>query len=227
MWKAVEGKLPLGGAHCQPQLCTFLQRPGVQDSQLLVVRSNCFSLISQCKLHIFDKVKNYPERRQKPMRNLKQFRKLRCIHSLFQTQGNGLQENKNQSCIIKVSFIGRLFHQESGYSSLQRSDTSTLTMPPVIQFCSFLSEFSVLLETHRNSTSALLIHYSPSSTSATQPGRHHCRSPFASVFPQTLALNDAKTRSVNRRTCLSNKFERRWNLTKLKLFIYCKISQCL
>ena len=54
-----------------------------QDSQLLVVRSNCFSLISQCKLHIFDKVKNYPERRQKPMRNLKQFRKLRCIHSLF------------------------------------------------------------------------------------------------------------------------------------------------
>lgn len=128
----MEGKLPLGGAHCQPQLCTFLRRPGVQDSQLQVARSNCFNLISQCKLHVFDKVKSYPERRQKPMRNLKQFRKPRCIPNLFQTQGNGLQENKNQSCIIKVFLIGILFHQESGYSSFQRSDTSTLTMPPVI-----------------------------------------------------------------------------------------------
>lgn len=120
--------------------CVLSYEGQVSRTQLQVARSNCFNL-TQCKLHVFDKVKSYPERRQKPMRNLKQFRKPRCIPNLFQTQGNGLQENKIRAASSRY-FYRNSIPPESGYSSFQRSDTAPHTMPPVIQFCSFLSEFS-------------------------------------------------------------------------------------
>lgn len=62
-------------------------------------------------------------------------------------------------------------------SRFQRSDSSTPTTLPAVALW-----FSTLRETRRNSVSALLIPYSPLSAPVLrQPGRHHCRSPFAKV----------------------------------------------
>lgn len=133
---------------------------------------------------------------------------------------------QNQRCIIKVSFIRkaippriRLFlipkiqypHNASSYIALQ-FPIRVLCPPRELQK-QHLRTFNPIFPIKRISYTA----------QKTSPQVTICQS----VFPQTLVLNDAKTRSVNRRTCLSNKFERCWNLTKLKLFIYCQISQRL
>lgn len=175
---------PFGWCPLPTSTVYFPTKAGVQDSQLQVARSNCFNLISQCKLHVLTKWRATQREGRNLWETWSNSGSPDAFPACFRLREMGYRKTKIRAASSRhpIEFYStgiRLFLIPKIWYQHPHNHLSYI----VLQFPIRVLR---LLETHRNSTSTLTIIIPHQSASATQPRRHHCRSPFASVFPQTL-----------------------------------------